>query len=70
MRSLLNGRKGVPLVAQQTKNLTSIHEAAGSIPGLVKLVKDQCIAMSCGIGCRCCSDQELLWYRLAAAALI
>ena len=28
--------------------------------------------MSCGVGCRCGSDPELLWlwYRLAAAALI
>ena len=25
---------GVPIVAQQVKNLTSIHEEVGSIPGL------------------------------------
>ena len=28
--------RGVPIVAQQVKNLTSIHEAVGSIPGLTQ----------------------------------
>ena len=28
---------GVPIVAQQVKNLTSIHEDVGAIPGLIQL---------------------------------
>ena len=31
---------GVPIVAQQVKNPTSIHEEVGSIPGLAQWVKD------------------------------
>ena len=30
----------VPIVAQQIKNLISIHEEAGLIPGLAQWVKD------------------------------
>ena len=32
--------RGVPIVAQQVKNPTSIHEDVGSIPGLSQWVKD------------------------------
>ena len=31
---------GVPVVAQQVKNPTSIHEDVGLIPGLAQWVKD------------------------------
>ena len=31
---------GVPVVAQQVKNLTSTHEDMGLIPGLAQWVKD------------------------------
>ena len=31
----------VPIVAQQVKNLTGIHEDVGSIPGLIQWVKEE-----------------------------
>ena len=42
-------------------NPTSIHEDAGSIPGLTQLVKNLAVAMSCGVGYRRGLDPELLW---------
>ena len=30
----------VPVVTQQVKNLTSIHEDVGSVPGLAQWIKD------------------------------
>ena len=59
-------------MAQQVKNLTSIHEDVGSIPGLFHWVKESDMAVNCGVGRRCGSYLALLWLwcRLAAVALI
>ena len=59
-------------MAQQVKNLTSIHEDLGLIPGLIQVVKDLVLVKAAVLGPGCSSDLVLLWrwYRLAAAALI
>ena len=59
-------------MAPRVKNLTSIHEDMGLIPGLTWWVSDLALPQSCGVGCRCGSDPVLLWLwsRLAAEALI
>ena len=63
---------GVPIVAQQVSNLTSIYEDAGSNPDLAQRVRGCDADQSCGVACRCGSDLALLWLwcRPAAAAPI
>ena len=46
---------------QQVKNLTSIPEDAGSIPGLSQCIKGSSIAASRNIGHRQGLDQALPW---------
>ena len=52
---------GIPVVAQQLKNLTSIHEVAGSTPDFPQSVKDLVLLVSCGVGHRLDSDLALMW---------
>ena len=49
---------GVPIVAQQVKDLTTIHEGMGliPIPGLAQWVEGSGVAVSYGVGHRCCLD--------------
>ena len=53
--------EGFPIVTQQVKNPTSIHEDEGLTSGLAQWVKGSSVAMSSGEACRHGSDVVLLW---------
>ena len=63
---------GVPVVAHQVKNLTSIYEDAISIPGLAQWVEDLSFLWAVVLVWDVAWIPSLLWlwYRPAAAALI
>ena len=47
-------------MTQRVKNMTSIHEDVGLIPGLAHCVQNP-VAINCGIDHRWGSDPVLLW---------
>ena len=51
-------------------NPTRNHEAVGLIPGLAQWVKDNGVAVSCGVGCKCGLDLVLLWLWCRPAATV
>ena len=60
----------VAIVAYQVKNLTSIHEDLGLIPGLTQLVKIWRCNELCRLKTRLESGVAVAWCRPAAAAQI
>ena len=55
-------------MAYQAKSPTSVHEDAGSIPGLTQWVKDASLPQAAVVDHRCSSDLALLqlWHRPVA----
>ena len=52
------GKAGVRGAA--VTNPTRNHEVAGLIPVLAQWVKGSGVALSCGVGCRLCSDPAVV----------
>ena len=65
---ILNEKVGSSSSGSAVMNPTNIHKDSGLIAGLAQW--DMSVAMSCGVGCRCGSDPELLWLWCRPAAPI